>query len=57
MQEPPLSPTCLTFCDIVQNNVASVAENAALQCWTVQVEAVHVVLRRLIVKYGQITGN
>lgn len=33
------------------------AENAALQGWTVQVEAVDVVLRGVIVKNGQTTGN
>lgn len=33
------------------------AENAAFQGWTVQVEAVHVVLRGVIVENGQITGN
>lgn len=33
------------------------AEDAALQRWTVQVEAVHVVLRGVVVKNGQITGN
>lgn len=33
------------------------AENAALQGWTVQVEAVHAVLGGIIVKNGQITGN
>lgn len=47
----------LNFSDIVENNVDSVAENAALQGWTVQVEAVDVVLRGVIVKNGQITGN
>lgn len=47
----------LNFSDIVENNVDSVAENAALQGWTVQVEAVDVVLRGIIVKNGQITGN
>lgn len=46
-----------TFCDIVQNNVASVAENTALQCGAMQVEAVHVFLSCIIVKYGQITRN
>lgn len=51
------SSTLLTFGDIVQNNVASVAENAALQSRTVQMEAVHVVWRGIVVKYGQITGN
>lgn len=33
------------------------AENAALQRGTVQVEAVHVLLSGVIVKNGQITGN
>lgn len=47
----------LTLSDIVQNNVASVAEDTALQCRTVQVEAVHVFLSAVIVKYGQIAGN
>lgn len=46
-----------TFRDIVEDNVASVTENAALQCGTVQVEAVHVFLSCIIVKYGQITRN
>lgn len=49
--------TLLTLCDIVQNNVASVAENTALQCWTMEVDAVHIFLSGVIVKYGQITGN
>lgn len=52
-----LSFLTLNFSDIVENNVDSVAENAALQRGTVQVEAVHVVLRGVIVKNGQITGN
>lgn len=47
----------LNFSDIVENNVDSEAENAAFQGWTVQVEAVHVVLRGVVVKNGQITGN
>lgn len=47
----------LNFSDIVENNVDSVAENAALPGWTVQVEAVRVVLRGVVVKNGQITGN
>lgn len=47
----------VTFSDIVKDNVDSVAENAAFQGWTVQVEAVHVVLRGVVVKNGQITGN
>lgn len=47
----------LNFSDVVEDNVDSVAENAALQGWTVQVEAIHVVLRGVIVKNGQITGN
>lgn len=47
----------LTFSDVVEDNVDSVAENAALQGWTVQVEAVHAVLGGIIVKNGQITGN
>lgn len=49
--------TLLTLCDIVQNNVASVTENTALQCWTMEVDAVHIFLSGVIVKYGQITGN
>lgn len=52
-----LSFMALNFSDIVENNVEPVAENAALQGWTVQVEAVLVVLRGVIVKNGQITGN
>lgn len=46
-----------TLCDVVQDNVASVAENTALQCWTVQMEAVVVFLTGIIVENGQITGN
>lgn len=52
-----LSFMTLNFSDVVENNIDSVAENAALQGWTVQVEAVHVVLRGVKVKNCQITGN
>lgn len=47
----------MTFSDIVEHHVASVAENAALQCGTVQVEAVHAVLGGIVVKYGQVAGD
>lgn len=49
--------TAPTFSDVVEDKVDSVSENAALQGWTVQVEAVGVVLRGVVVENGQITGN
>lgn len=33
------------------------AQDAAFQSWTVQMEAVQVFLRAVVVKYGQITGK
>lgn len=44
-----------TLCDVVENNVSPVAENAALQCRTLKVKAVF--LCCIIVENGQIAGN
>lgn len=53
-----LSPAApLTFGDVVKNYAPSAAEDTALQCWTVQMEAVDGVWRRVVVKYGQVARN
>lgn len=46
-----------TLCDIVENNVVSVTQNAAPQSRTVEVKAVQDFLSGIIVEYSQITGN
>lgn len=46
-----------TLCDIVENNVVSVTQNAAPQSRTVKVKAVQDFLSGIIVEYSQITGN
>ena len=46
-----------TFSDVIKYNVSSVTKNAAFQCRTVHVIAVHILLDGVIVEYSQITGN